>query len=178
MSLQNLRNLCDNLQTSPVVSIDSPPSYPRRAAVVAIVRWHPEQDTLSLEPADTSMALLQQWQDIPGHLEMLYIQRAKRPGDVWSGQVAFPGGKSEPQDTTDVETAAREVLEEIGLDLNDKQQFLYLGKLDDHQILTAKQQMVVVPFVFLQRTPVTPPLALQASEVANVFCKRVIVGKS
>ncbi|KAI8060318.1 NUDIX hydrolase domain-like protein [Gongronella butleri] len=174
MSLANLRNLCENLQTKGVLNITSPAQYPRRAAVVAILRWHattpPDDAVLHTEsPSSTPthpLDVLKQWQDTPGHLEILYIQRAKRKGDVWSGQVAFPGGKNEPEDTKDVETATREVHEEIGLDLTDTTNFLQLGKLDDKQVY---KELVVVPFVFLQISPVTPPLAIQDSEVAAVY---------
>ena len=53
-----------------------------------------------------------------GTLELLYIKRAVHVGDRWSGQVAFPGGKQEAGES-DQQTAEREVVEEIGLHLND-----------------------------------------------------------
>ena len=51
-------------------------------------------------------------------LEMLFVKRSVYPGDPWSGQVAFPGGKAEP-DEAFTETAIRETQEEIGIDLNE-----------------------------------------------------------
>lgn len=52
-----------------------------------------------------------------GAPSVLLIRRAARAGDVWSGHVAMPGGRVEPADEGPVGTAARETLEEIGLDL-------------------------------------------------------------
>ena len=52
-----------------------------------------------------------------GSTEILFIVRALREGDPWSGQIAFPGGHSEPQDQSMRETAERETTEETGIDL-------------------------------------------------------------
>ncbi|KAG5458036.1 MAG: hypothetical protein BJ554DRAFT_1822 [Olpidium bornovanus] len=51
-----------------------------------------------------------------GTPEILFIKRATRAGDRWSGHVAFPGGKQEPSETAR-QTAERETREELGLDL-------------------------------------------------------------
>ncbi|SAL98840.1 hypothetical protein [Absidia glauca] len=177
MSLQQLLSLCEKLQTSPIVNKTSPASHPRRAGVAAILRWKIHNDasanlldTMSIPPTDSSAltSFMKQMESLPGELELLFIQRAKRKGDVWSGQVAFPGGKSEDNET-DMDTAMREVEEEIGLDLSGPD-FLHLGKLDDKTItsLENKFMMILVPFVFLQLTPNTPPLNIQPDEVAAV----------
>ena len=46
---------------------------------------------------------------------LLYIKRARRSGDPWSGHVSFPGGRGEPGDANVFATAGRELLEETGL---------------------------------------------------------------
>ena len=51
--------------------------------------------------------------------EVLLIRRAERPGDPWSGQMAFPGGHLEDDDPHLAHTAMRETAEEVGLDLAD-----------------------------------------------------------
>jgi 8-oxo-dGTP pyrophosphatase MutT (NUDIX family) len=53
----------------------------------------------------------------PGE-ELLLIRRAARAGDPWSGDMAFPGGRREPDDRDLLHTAIRETWEEIGLDLS------------------------------------------------------------
>lgn len=60
-------------------------------------------------------------------MEILFIQRAAHDKDPWSGHIAFPGGKWEPGELV-CQTALRETLEEIGIDLQDA---LYLGRLSD-----------------------------------------------
>jgi 8-oxo-dGTP pyrophosphatase MutT (NUDIX family) len=51
-------------------------------------------------------------------VEVLFIARAERTGDPWSGHLAFPGGKREPADASLLETAVRETEEEVGLRLS------------------------------------------------------------
>jgi 8-oxo-dGTP pyrophosphatase MutT (NUDIX family) len=60
--------------------------------------------------------------------EVLFIERAVREGDPWSGHMAFPGGRREPADDTAETVARRETLEEVGLELGGAE---YLGRLDD-----------------------------------------------
>ena len=79
-------------------------------------------------------------------LEALFIHRAVRVGDTWSGQIAFPGGRREPTDPDLLTTAIRETLEEIGVDLSRAER---LGVLDDlHPRTPVLPPVVVRPFVF------------------------------
>ena len=50
--------------------------------------------------------------------EVLFIERAAKHGDPWSGQIAFPGGRTDPGDRDSWATAARETGEEVGFDLS------------------------------------------------------------
>ncbi len=83
-----------------------------------------------------------------GGLELLFIRRAEHQGDPWSGQVGFPGGRSEPEDASPLATAVRETLEETGLDLaRDAEE---LGALDDLRALARGRpvDLVIEPLVF------------------------------
>ena len=81
-----------------------------------------------------------------GDPELLFIRRAERTGDPWSGHVAFPGGRKDPTDATLEETAVRETYEETGIDL--ARDGVMLGRLDDLQPRTPTLPPVLVrPFV-------------------------------
>jgi len=77
--------------------------------------------------------------------ELLFIERAKREGDPWSGQMAFPGGRRDPRDPDIAATASRETLEEVGLELARP-----IGRLDDFSGSRNPRvgPLVVSPFVY------------------------------
>lgn len=101
--------------------------------------------------------------------ELLFIQRAAHPRDPWSGQVGFPGGRAEDHDATLQHTAARETLEELGLDLLGGPA-APLGALDELQARSRQKiaPMAIHPHAFAWRAPV-PPLILDRTEVASAF---------
>ncbi|MFS4458358.1 NUDIX hydrolase [Bdellovibrio sp. HCB2-146] len=100
------------------------------------------------------------------NLEIGYIQRAHHPNDRWSGQIAFPGGKREDIDESDLHTALRETREEIGVDLDVS---CYVGRLDDIQGRKGGQilDFFIRPFVFYLEKDVE--LNLAPEEVADFF---------
>ena len=85
--------------------------------------------------------------------EILFIKRAERPGDPWSGHMAFPGGRRQATDATLVQTATRETLEEIGLDLEAGARVV--GRLPDVAPYSRMEHpLTVSAFVFvLERAP-------------------------
>jgi 8-oxo-dGTP pyrophosphatase MutT (NUDIX family) len=100
-----------------------------------------------------------------GEPEVLFIRRAEYEGDPWSGHVAFPGGREEPGDESLIETAMRETLEEIGVDLHAACELV--GVLDDLRPRSVRLPAVVVrPFVFLVADLPDPCLS---DEVADAF---------
>jgi len=86
--------------------------------------------------------------------EVLLVERAHRPGDPWSGDMALPGGRIEATDDASASRAAcRETAEEIGLDISRRDG---IGRLSDRPTLDHRRRapMVVSPFVYrLNRVP-------------------------
>jgi len=111
-------------------------------------------DRPGLRRASVAMVLLPKRQ-------VLFIRRAERIGDPWSGQVGFPGGHEEPEDADLLDTARRETQEELGLELRRDQ---CLGTLSDIRTRPVRNR-VVRPFVFA--LPFIPDLAPN-EEVAGV----------
>ena len=79
--------------------------------------------------------------------DLLFIRRAERAGDPWSGHVAFPGGRREASDPTLEATARRESREELSLDLDSGARLI--GVLDDLRPRSAALPSIAVrPFVY------------------------------
>jgi len=78
--------------------------------------------------------------------ELLFIERARREGDYWSGDIAFPGGRRDDTDPHIEHTARRETWEEIGVGLPEQ-----ANRLDDFDARTGRRSwpLVVTPFAYL-----------------------------
>lgn len=85
--------------------------------------------------------------------ELLFIRRADRQGDPWSGHMAFPGGRRDAADGSLLETALRETREEVGLDLS--RDGTVLVRLPDVQAWARGRpaDLFVAPFVFAVDAP-------------------------
>lgn len=94
-------------------------------------------------------------------LEALFIERSSRDDDPWSGDIAFPGGRVEKGDHSPRQTAERETLEEIGLDLSECP---CLGRLSD--IVGAHLPVLVTCFVY---GTAKNPLFVINREVRDIF---------
>ena len=96
--------------------------------------------------------------------ELLLVRRARRVGDRWSGNLAFPGGLADPQDADVVATARREAHEEVGLQLGAPRRRL-------SPLTTAEPRrfrpMRVHPIVFV--VPAGTDVAPQTDELAEAF---------
>ncbi len=100
-------------------------------------------------------------------LEALFILRATKAGDPWSGHMAFPGGHREAHDESLRHTAERETLEEIGLDLSVDAR--YIGRIAPVRANPRGRNidMVVTPFVFVLEN--AQPKLTPNYEVADVL---------
>ena len=97
-------------------------------------------------------------------LQMLFIHRAHHPQDPWSGHMAFPGGRKDPEDVDLRTTIHRETKEEVGIDLN--QHGEYLGRMAELQAMARGRpiSMTVAPFVYLispEARPEPDPVEVQ-----------------
>ena len=124
------------------VEIDAAPSV-RRAAILLVIRERAED----------------------GEPELLMIKRAEVERDPWSGHIACPGGRMEPQDADLSATAIRETLEETAVDV--MRDGRLIGQLDDLSPTTmALPPIVIRPFVAIVRGDVE---VVPSEEVALSF---------
>jgi 8-oxo-dGTP pyrophosphatase MutT (NUDIX family) len=99
----------------------------------------------------------------PSGLHVLLIERAKKDGDPWSGQIALPGGKADAGDADLRATAEREGREEVGLDYGRAK---LLGRLDDLHAFT--RPVSIASFVYQWPGEAGPGLVTGA-EVTEAF---------
>lgn len=133
-----------------------------------LIRIFSQRSALGLNEGFSSYACVavilrgDSWQN----LELAFIRRATRFEDSWSGQVAFPGGKGEPADKSDLETAIRETQEEVGIRLRSEE---LMGALDDIQGSKGGLflDFYIRPFVFFIERDLE--VTLNKIEVAEFF---------
>ncbi|KAL2314501.1 Nudix family hydrolase [Schizosaccharomyces pombe] len=135
----------------------TPNAPPRRASVAVIIAFKESQDF--------SNPKWPQCIPITSVPYVLLIQRSFRDTDRWSGHMALPGGTRSLTDKSDIQTAHRETLEEVGIDLR-KEHAHFVGALDERVITSNWGQfplLLLSSFVFI--LPYMPSLRLQESEV-------------
>ncbi|HEV8410126.1 MAG TPA: CoA pyrophosphatase [Gemmatimonadaceae bacterium] len=118
----------------------------RLAHIISAVRSHAptiaERDGVYFEAA-VALVLRETPDD---QLELLFIKRAARADDPWSGQIAFPGGRRDAIDASLEETALRETREEVGFDL--LRDGTIIGALDESRPrIPVLPPVIVRPFV-------------------------------
>lgn len=98
--------------------------------------------------------------------EMLFIERATREGDPWSGHMAFPGGRLDGSDKTSRGAAERETVEEVGLSLAGAE---YLGPLGDVLGNPRVQSDLVISAHMFHVQGSDHLLSIDRNEVAEAF---------
>jgi len=93
---------------------------------------------------------------------ILFIERATHPGDPWSGNIGFPGGKVEKDDADTRAAAERETMEELGVDLRHA---AYLGRISDHD----GAHLPVLLSCFVYGITGNTPEFIISEEVKDVF---------
>jgi 8-oxo-dGTP pyrophosphatase MutT (NUDIX family) len=141
-----LKAVLRKLNHSPFPQIANPEGCEKRASVALVLRLRPtyqaqlanatHSGNATTKPHNSTSLnelLSQTWDGDP---EVLFIKRAGRVGDRWSGHTALPGGKRDPQDADDLTAAIRETMEEVGLDLTSEGCF-HVGSLPERVVTTA-----------------------------------------
>ncbi|KAF7595167.1 hypothetical protein BBP40_007134 [Aspergillus hancockii] len=197
---RSLHDVLLDLHEHPYPHVPNPPSCRKRASVALVLRIRPTYNHWPdsqhpLPPQDDSASFKQRldaffsqdWVQ-NGEPEALFIKRASRVGDRWTGHVALPGGKRDPEDADDKAAAIREASEEVGLDLT-TDNCIYVGNLPERVVSTGwtsvpcvispvasqfsyangfdSSLMVLCPYIFLLTCSDSPTLRLQPTEVAS-----------
>ena len=95
-----------------------------------------------------------------------FVVRARRPGDPWSGDVAFPGGWAKREEESLRDAARRETREEIGLVLADAH---HVGDLTPMPISRFDSGIGIIGASVFHIGGSRPPLRLDEREIARVF---------
>jgi 8-oxo-dGTP diphosphatase len=112
------------------------------------------------EEADAAVALL--LRPANEELRILVVKRVENLNDPWSGQMALPGGRREPQDKDLKRTVIRETLEETGINLLERSRFL--GELEVYRS-AVRPGMRIIPFVVLLENE--PTVRLNGKELEH-----------
>ena len=99
------------------------------------------------DPVTREAAVAIVLRDTFNSIEILFIKRAKKTGDPWSGDMAFPGGHKEISDRSLAHTAMRETFEETGLQLDHEE---LIGSLSEQQAIPRRHRttLLIAPYVF------------------------------
>jgi 8-oxo-dGTP pyrophosphatase MutT (NUDIX family) len=146
--VKSLAEIIESIQENPYPHVPNPPDCRKRASVALVLRIRPSYaDSIATvtgplashakgapPPKTLPDFFVQSWVQ-NGDPEILFIKRAGRAGDRWSGHVALPGGRRDPPDLDDRAAAIRETREEVGLDLT-RDDCLFAGNLPERVVTT------------------------------------------
>jgi len=155
----------DSIADEPAVSIDRLNVEWLRYRFANPRSWNPEGwvDRIIVKgrtkwiPAAVLVPLIARKED---DLTVMLTRRAAHLQDH-AGQISFPGGRVDLLDSSRIETALREMKEEVGIE---KEQIEILGTLPEYRTVTGYR---ITPVVAIVR----PPFSIQIDpmEVAEVF---------
>ena len=113
----------------------------------ALARYSPR--ILSIEGSQRAAVAVVLHETVDG-VSILFIERAEHKDDPWSGHMAFPGGRVDPEDSGPRAAAVRETREETAVDLSTAE---LLGRLDDLEGRGGQPGLVVSAFVYVVSEP-------------------------
>jgi 8-oxo-dGTP pyrophosphatase MutT (NUDIX family) len=125
------------------------------------------------EPRAAVAAILREGEE---GAEVFFIRRADSPTDPWSGHIAFPGGRYEPEDGNLLTTAIRETREEVGIELARSELVARLPPIPAFK-RSKRGVLVVTPFVFAKRDTMTPTLNAEVAGTLWVPLARLARGE-
>ncbi len=128
-------------------------------------RWEHSPPGRAPRPAAVLVLL---YPDAEDEARVVLIERTTADGRHHSGEVSFPGGKTEPEDTDAGATALREAAEEVALDA-DAAGVEIIGRLDRMWIPVSDFE--ITPVVAVAARP--PRLARAPTEVARIVEPRI-----
>ena len=155
-----LKTILQQIHGEDCPHVPNPPETKKRAAVALVIRVRPTYPHQAIyDRSHCSSVTLpfqgcldaffsQEWVQ-QGDAEVLFIKRAARIGDRWTGHIALPGGKRDSADSSDRVTSTRETREEIGLNL-DTDDFLLIGNLPERMIKSPWGKAPWVPYLSLR----------------------------
>lgn len=149
----------------------------RDASIACILRLTPPSSSISTSPLkfDSVDEVLNYMSNDAyniesSRLEILFIKRAMRPGDPWGGHVAWPGGFLNSEESV-VSGVRREVLEELGIDLQEGEgcgsAYTHLGSMTPTQF--GPSSKTLNPHVYLKMSTEEPSFVLEEKEVDAVM---------
>lgn len=118
---------------------------------------HPDPPAEGLFQPTSVMALL----CFSPQASLLFIQKADTKGYPWRNQMAFPGGHHEPEDGTRLQTALRELEEEMNIS---REHVQVIGSLGHFQTINNKDIKTFVGIWDQQKKP-----RYDSAEIARVF---------
>ena len=119
-----------------------------------------------LQPGQNRAAVAVMLAGRDGALRMCFIRRAKQKNDPWSGHMAYPGGRADPEDGSMRATAERETHEEVGLVLQPDQ---FVAPLAELPVRLAGRVIGMTLSSFVYYLGPEPDLLQPNEEVAGAF---------
>ena len=126
------------------------------------------------EDLDTQAAVVVLLKTNGQDLQVLFVKRAEKSTDPWSGQIALPGGKRNPEDRNMKETVVRETVEETGINILEGYRFL--GAMEPLRSIQ-KPEMKILPFVVLQEKEQAIELNEELTEYFWIPLKELVHNK-